>query len=75
MLSERLHLFPASGFDKSATTAVLLGVLISWLFTEAFGWVFAGLVVPGYFAALFLLDPRVAPVDFFEAVVTYGLAR
>lgn len=75
MLSDRLHLFPESGFDKSATTPVLIGVLVSWLFTEAFGWVFAGLVVPGYLAALFLLDPRVATIDFFEAVVTYGLAR
>ena len=75
MLSHPLHLFPESGFDKSAVTAVLLGVLVSWLFTESFGWVFAGLVVPGYLAALFTLDPRVATIDVTEAVVTYGLAR
>jgi hypothetical protein len=74
-MNRLLHVFPESGFDKSATTPVLLGVLVSWLFTETFGWVFAGLVVPGYLAALFLLDPRVATVDLLEVVATYGLAR
>src|SRR5262249_31000883 len=43
-----LELFPTSGFDRSATTPVWLGVLVSWFFTETFGWVFGGLVVPGY---------------------------
>jgi len=70
-----LHLFPKAGFDQSATTPVLLGVLVSWVFTEAFGWVFAGLVVPGYLAALFIIDPRSAAIDVVEAVFTYGLAR
>lgn len=70
-----LQLFPVSGFDRSTTTPVLIGVLVSWLFTEAFGWVFAGLVVPGYLAAVFLLDPRAGLVDVVEAFLTYGLAR
>ena len=47
--------FPRSGLDQSVTTPVLLGVLASWLFTETFGWVFAGLVVPGY------RDPSATP--------------
>src|SRR5260221_315292 len=62
-----LHLFPKSGFDQSTTTPVLLGVLLSWAFTETFGWVFAGLVVPGYLAAVFLLDPRAAVIDVIAA--------
>ena len=70
-----LHIFPTSGFDRSTTTPVLIGVLVSWLFTEWFGWVFAGLVVPGYLAAVFVLDPRAGMVDVAEAVFTYGLAR
>jgi hypothetical protein len=70
-----MHLFPQSGFDQSAITPVFLGVLVSWLFTETFGWVFAGLVVPGYLATLFLLDPRSAAIDVGEAVLTYGSAR
>ncbi|MBI2392469.1 MAG: poly-gamma-glutamate biosynthesis protein PgsC/CapC [Deltaproteobacteria bacterium] len=70
-----LHLFPTAGFDRSTTTPVLLGVLISWCFTETFGWVFAGLVVPGYLAAVFAIDPRAGMVDVAEAIFTYGLSR
>lgn len=70
-----LHLFPTAGFDRSTTTPVLVGLLISWFFTETFGWVFAGLVVPGYLAAVFAIDPRAGVVDVAEAIFTYGLAR
>jgi hypothetical protein len=70
-----LHLFPTAGFDRSTTTPVLLGVLISWFFCETFGWVFAGLVVPGYLAAVFCIDPRAGMVDVAEALFTYALAR
>src|SRR4051794_36553277 len=70
-----LPLFPTSGFDRSATTPVLLGVLISWFFTESFGWIFAGLVVPGYLAGVFVLDARAGAIDVAEGVITYCLAR
>ncbi|MGZ3475764.1 MAG: poly-gamma-glutamate biosynthesis protein PgsC/CapC [Polyangiales bacterium] len=70
-----LHLFPTAGFDHSTTTPVLLGVLVSWLFCETFGWVFAGLVVPGYLAAVLVIDPRAGMVDIGEAILTYGFAR
>lgn len=70
-----LPIFPRSGFDQSVTTPVLLGVLASWLFTETFGWVFAGLVVPGYLASVFLLAPAAGVIDIFEAVLTYFVAR
>src|SRR5260221_8344170 len=70
-----MHVFPESGFDQSAATPVLLGVLVSWMLTETFGWVFAGLVVPGYLAALLFLDPRAASVDVAETALTYGVAR
>jgi hypothetical protein len=70
-----MHIFPESGFDQSVTTPVLLGVLVAWFFTESYGWVFAGLVVPGYLAALFLVHPRSALIDIVEAVITYGIAR
>ena len=64
----RLPLFPEPGFEQSAMTPVLLGVVISWLFTETFGWVFAGLVVPGYLASVFLLHPIGGLIDVIEAV-------
>ncbi len=70
-----LPIFPSSGFDQSTTTPVLLGVLLSWALTEWFGWVFAGLVVPGYLGAVFLLNPRSAVIDCAEAVATYAVAR
>lgn len=70
-----LHLFPTAGFDHSTTTPVLLGVLVSWLFCETFGWVFAGLVVPGYLAAVLVIDPRAGMVDIGEAILTYAFAR
>src|SRR5215510_8517558 len=70
-----LDLFPTSGFDRSATTPVWLGVLVSWFFTETFGWVFGGLVVPGYLAGIFVLDPRAGAIDVVEAVLTYVLAK
>jgi hypothetical protein len=70
-----INLFPRSGFDQSVTTPVLVGVLVAWFFTETFGWVFAGLVVPGYLASVFLLDPAGGWIDVFEAFLTYGIAR
>jgi hypothetical protein len=69
-----VSLFPPSGFDQ-VTTPVLVGVLVSWFFTEMFGWVFVGLVVPGYLASVFLLDPACGVIDLVEAVLTYGAAR
>ena len=70
-----LPIFPRSGFDQSVTTPVLIGVLASWFFCETYGWVFAGLVVPGYLAAVFLLEPVAGVIDVFEAVLTYFVAR
>jgi hypothetical protein len=70
-----LPLFPRSGFDQSVTTPVLIGVLVSWFFCETYGWVFAGLVVPGYLASVFLLEPVAGAIDLFEAVLTYFAAR
>src|SRR3954465_986681 len=70
-----LNIFPRSGFDQSVTTPVLLGVLVSWFFTETYGWIFAGLVVPGYLAAVFLLNPASGVIDVVEAFITFGIAR
>lgn len=70
-----MHLFPGGGFQESAVTPVFLGVLVSWLFAETLGWVFAGLVVPGYLATLFVVEPKSALIDVVEAALTYFLAR
>ena len=58
--------------DSSLHTAILVGIVTLWLFTETFGWVFAGFIVPGYLASMAI----VAPVSLFciiiEAILTYG---
>ncbi len=68
-------LFPASGLDNSLFTAVLLGLLLLFLLTESFGWVFTGLVVPGYLASVIVIQPMAGAVIGLESVFTYLVAR
>lgn len=68
-------LFPASGLDNSLFAAVLLGLLCMLLLTESFGWVFTGLVVPGYLASVLVIQPLAGGVILLEAVATYLVAR
>ncbi|MDX2050843.1 MAG: poly-gamma-glutamate biosynthesis protein PgsC/CapC [Polyangiaceae bacterium] len=70
-----LRIFPQSGLDTSVITPVLLGVLLSWFLTETLGWVFAGLVVPGYLAAVFLVEPLSGVINVVEAALSYLIAR
>jgi hypothetical protein len=70
-----VELLPPGGLDQSIVLAVLLGVWITLLFTETLGWVFVGLVVPGYLASVLVVQPSTAVVIVIEALATYGLAR
>lgn len=70
-----LKIFPAYGLDNSLLTAVLIGVYIRFFFNEWLGWVFSGLVVPGYLAAIILLRPASAIMIIGEAVVTLAVVR
>lgn len=69
------EVLPHGGLDQSILLPVLVGVLIALFFTETFGWVFVGLVVPGYLASVLALQPTTAAVIVLEAIVTYALAR
>ena len=69
------ELLPPGGLDQSIVLAVLLGVWVTLLFTETLGWVFIGLVVPGYLASVLVVQPTTALVIVAEALVTYLLAR
>ncbi|HLM42922.1 MAG TPA: poly-gamma-glutamate biosynthesis protein PgsC/CapC, partial [Myxococcaceae bacterium] len=69
-----LPLFPEFGLENSILTAVVVGVLVLAFFTETFGWVFVGLVVPGYLASIFILHPRSGWIVVGEAVATWALA-
>ena len=67
-------MFPSAYVDNSLLTAVLIGVVIIWVLTELYGWPQSGLVVPGYLAGVFIIQPRAGLVVLGEAVITYGLA-
>ncbi|MDQ3264397.1 MAG: poly-gamma-glutamate biosynthesis protein PgsC/CapC [Myxococcota bacterium] len=69
-----LTLFPPYSLDTSILVAVLVGVLALALLTETLGWVFVGLVVPGYLASVFVIHPEAGLTVTFEAVLTYLLA-
>lgn len=56
-------------------TAVLVGLLVAWIWTESYGGVFAGFAVPGYLAAIALVAPSAASTIVIEAVLTYGVVR
>ncbi len=69
------ELLPPGGLDQSIVLAVLVGVWVALLFTETLGWVFVGLVVPGYLASVLVVQPTTAAVIVAEAVLTYFIAR
>lgn len=69
------QVFPAGGLDQSIVLAVLIGVWVTLLFTETLGWVFVGLVVPGYLASVLVVQPTAAAIIVAEGLATYMLAR
>ncbi len=75
METEVFQLLPARGLDRSLLLAVLAGLWILWFFVERLGWVFSGLVVPGYLAAVFIVRPVSGVAIVVEAVLTFLVAR
>ena len=69
------ELLPPGGLDQSIVLAVLVGVWVTLLFTETLGWVFVGLVVPGYLASVLVVQPGTAAIIVAEALATFWLAR
>jgi hypothetical protein len=72
-MESTLALFPSNGLDRSLHAAVLVGLALSTFFTEALGWTFAGLVVPGYLATVFIAAPVTGVLILAEALITYAL--
>lgn len=70
-----LRIFPAYGLENAVLTSVLLGLYVRFFFTEWLGWVFSGLVVPGYLAAVFLLRPISGVVILIEGFITFVTVR
>lgn len=69
-----LSVFP-HGLESNLLVPVLLGVLVTFALTEAWGWDFVGVVVPGYLSAVALVEPVVAGVVLVEAALTWAMAR
>jgi hypothetical protein len=68
-------LWPPHGLDQTIHLGILLGVYVLLFFTEAYGWVFNGLVVPGYLASVFVIQPAAGVAVVFESLCTFVLAR
>ncbi len=70
-----LEVLPPHGIDQTIHVAILIGLVLALAFTETFGWVFSGLVVPGYLASLIVIEPASAAAVTIEAVLTFVCAR
>jgi hypothetical protein len=68
-----LNVFP-QGLEGTLVIPIFVGVLVMAALNEAWGWDFVGVVVPGYLAAIFLLEPTVAVVALAEALATWAVA-
>lgn len=70
-----LDLLSTRGLDQSILLTVLLGLWIMLAFSEILGWVFIGVVVPGYLASVMVIAPTSACAILCEAILTLVLAR
>ncbi len=70
-----LPLFPHGSLASSVITTVWIGVFVVAFFNLRFGWVFSGLVVPGYLVPLLMTKPWSAAVVVFEAIATFLIVR
>ncbi|MCE9583040.1 MAG: poly-gamma-glutamate biosynthesis protein PgsC/CapC [Planctomycetes bacterium] len=70
-----IPLFSPNGLQHSLVISVCVGVLITTLMFERYGWVFSGLVVPGYLAPIFAIYPMSALTIVAEAIVTVVIVK
>lgn len=68
-----LPIFPSSNLSHSVITTVWVGIFVISFFNLRFGWIFSGLVVPGYLTPLLLIKPISVAVIVFESILTYQL--
>ncbi|MBA3817912.1 MAG: poly-gamma-glutamate biosynthesis protein PgsC/CapC [Deltaproteobacteria bacterium] len=75
MFEHGLTIFPSRGLDQSILVAVLVGIFVLLVLTETLGWVWAGLVVPGYLASVFVIQPSSGIAICIEAIGTFVICR
>jgi len=68
-----LPIFPSGYLSHSVITTVWIGIFVIAFFNLRFGWIFSGLVVPGYLTPLLLIKPLSVAVIVSESVLTYLL--
>ena len=66
-----LPIFPSGYLSHSVIVPVWIGIAVISFFNLRFGWIYSGLVVPGYLTPLLLIKPLAVFVIVIEAVVTY----
>ncbi len=69
-----VQFFPSNGLDRSLHAPVFIGLLLLSFFKETLGWTYAGLVVPGYLATVFLAAPVTGVLVVVESVLTYVMS-
>ncbi len=69
-----VQFFPSNGLDRSLHAPVFIGLIFLNFFKETLGWTYAGLVVPGYLATVFLAAPVTGLLVLIESVLTYALS-
>ena len=70
---EAIPILPSSYLSHSVITTVWIGVMVIAFFNLRFGWIFTGLVVPGYLTPLLLIKPLSVLIILVESVVTYQI--
>ncbi|MCX4245302.1 poly-gamma-glutamate biosynthesis protein PgsC/CapC [Paraliomyxa miuraensis] len=63
------------GLEQSILLAVLVGFLVTFVLAESFGWVFVGVVVPGYLASVLVIQPAAGLAVMLDSVLTYATAK
>jgi len=63
------------GLEQSILLAVLIGFVVTLVLVEAFGWVFVGVVVPGYLASVLVIQPPAGLAVVLDGGLTYVVAR
>jgi len=73
MFEMYLPLLPSSYLSHSVITTIWIGIWVVSFFNLRYGWVFTGLIVPGYLTPLLLIKPLSVGVIIFESIVAYLL--
>src|SRR5688500_13297038 len=73
VVAARWAIFPENGLHSSLHAPILIGLFALTVFAETLGWTYAGLVVPGYLATVFVAAPVTGALILVEALLTYWL--